>query len=104
MEKFAESVKNAHRLREESGAATGAIVHAFTSGTVVRIFQLEPQGVAAQIWWLSPFDIIRIWIERAFRPSPSGQRETRVVSARRRRELMSGSARSARRSLRHTPR
>lgn len=28
--------------------ATGAIVHAFTSGTVVQIFQLEPHGVAMQ--------------------------------------------------------
>ena len=27
--------------------ATGAIVHAFTSGTVVQIFQLEPHGKAA---------------------------------------------------------
>jgi len=26
--------------------ATGAIVHAFTSGTVVQVFQLEPNGVA----------------------------------------------------------
>jgi hypothetical protein len=26
--------------------ATGAIVHAFTSGTVVQIFQLEAHGVA----------------------------------------------------------
>ena len=26
--------------------ATGAIVHAFTSGTVVQIFQLEPHGTA----------------------------------------------------------
>jgi uncharacterized protein YbcI len=26
--------------------ATGAIVHAFTSGTVVQIFQLEPHGAA----------------------------------------------------------
>ena len=29
--------------------ATGAIVHAFTSGTVVQIFQLEPHGVATHI-------------------------------------------------------
>ena len=29
--------------------ATGAIVHAFTSGTVVQIFQLEPQGVATPV-------------------------------------------------------
>ena len=29
--------------------ATGAIVHAFTSGTVVQIFQLEPHGVATQV-------------------------------------------------------
>jgi len=27
--------------------ATGAIVHAFTSGTMVQIFQLEPHGVPA---------------------------------------------------------
>jgi uncharacterized protein YbcI len=30
-------------------AATGAIVHAFTSGTVVQIFQLEPHGVATHV-------------------------------------------------------
>jgi len=29
--------------------ATGAIVHAFTSGTVVQIFQLEPHGVATRV-------------------------------------------------------
>jgi hypothetical protein len=29
--------------------ATGAIVHAFTSGTVVQIFQLEPHGMATQV-------------------------------------------------------
>ena len=29
--------------------ATGAIVHAFTSGTVVQIFQLEPLGVATHV-------------------------------------------------------
>jgi uncharacterized protein YbcI len=29
--------------------ATGAIVHAFTSGTVVQIFQLEPHGVATHV-------------------------------------------------------
>ncbi len=29
--------------------ATGAIVHAFTSGTMVQIFQLEPHGVATRI-------------------------------------------------------
>ena len=29
--------------------ATGAIVHAFTSGTVVQIFQLEPHGVATLV-------------------------------------------------------
>ena len=29
--------------------ATGAIVHAFTSGTVVQIFQLEPFGVATHV-------------------------------------------------------
>ena len=29
--------------------ATGAIVHAFTSGTVVQIFQLEPSGVATHV-------------------------------------------------------
>lgn len=29
--------------------ATGAIVHAFTSGTVVQIFQLEPQGVTTHV-------------------------------------------------------
>lgn len=29
--------------------ATGAIVHAFTSGTGVRIFQLEPDGVATHV-------------------------------------------------------
>jgi uncharacterized protein YbcI len=29
--------------------ATGAIVHAFTSGTVVQIFQLEPDGVATHV-------------------------------------------------------
>ena len=29
--------------------ATGAIVHAFTSGTVVQIFQLEPHGVATAV-------------------------------------------------------
>jgi uncharacterized protein YbcI len=28
--------------------ATGAIVHAFTSGTMVQIFQLEPRGLATQ--------------------------------------------------------
>jgi uncharacterized protein YbcI len=29
--------------------ATGAIVHAFTSGTIVQIFQLEPHGVSTQV-------------------------------------------------------
>jgi uncharacterized protein YbcI len=29
--------------------ATGAIVHAFTSGTVVQIFQLEPRGVTTHV-------------------------------------------------------
>jgi uncharacterized protein YbcI len=29
--------------------ATGAIVHAFTSGTVVQIFQLEPSGVMTHL-------------------------------------------------------
>jgi len=29
--------------------ATGAIVHAFTSGTVVQIFQLEPLGVSTHV-------------------------------------------------------
>jgi uncharacterized protein YbcI len=29
--------------------ATGAIVHAFTSGTVVQIFQLEPGGVTSHV-------------------------------------------------------
>ncbi len=29
--------------------ATGAIVHAFTSGTVVQIFQLEPHGTALHV-------------------------------------------------------
>jgi len=29
--------------------ATGAIVHAFTSGTVVQIFQLEPHGAATLV-------------------------------------------------------
>lgn len=29
--------------------ATGAIVHAFTSGTVVQIFQLEAQGVTTHV-------------------------------------------------------
>jgi uncharacterized protein YbcI len=29
--------------------ATGAIVHAFTSGNVVQIFQLEPHGVATHV-------------------------------------------------------
>jgi uncharacterized protein YbcI len=29
--------------------ATGAIVHAFTSGTVVQIFQLEPHGTATHV-------------------------------------------------------
>jgi uncharacterized protein YbcI len=29
--------------------ATGAIVHAFTSGTVVQIFQLEPHGGATHV-------------------------------------------------------
>ena len=29
--------------------ATGAIVHAFTSGTVVQIFQLEPHGVTTHV-------------------------------------------------------
>ena len=29
--------------------ATGAIVHAFTSGTIVQIFQLEPHGVATHV-------------------------------------------------------
>jgi len=29
--------------------ATGAIVHAFTSGTVVQIFQLEPHGVGSLV-------------------------------------------------------
>ena len=36
--------------------ATGAIVHAFTSGTVVQIFQLEPHGVATQVSAESPPD------------------------------------------------
>lgn len=29
--------------------ATGAIIHAFTSGTVVQIFQLEPHGLATHV-------------------------------------------------------
>lgn len=29
--------------------ATGAIVHAFTSGTIVQIFQLEPHGGVTQV-------------------------------------------------------
>lgn len=29
--------------------ATGAIVHAFTSGTLVQIFQLEPHGVSTHV-------------------------------------------------------
>ncbi len=29
--------------------ATGAIVHAFTSGTIVQIFQLEPRGLSTQV-------------------------------------------------------
>ena len=29
--------------------ATGAIVHAFTSGTMVQIFQLEPHGVGVHV-------------------------------------------------------
>lgn len=29
--------------------ATGAIVHAFTSGTVVQIFQLEPHGMVTHV-------------------------------------------------------
>ncbi len=29
--------------------ATGAIVHAFTSGTIVQIFQLEPHGLSTQV-------------------------------------------------------
>lgn len=29
--------------------ATGAIVHAFTSGTIVQIFQLEPHGMVTQL-------------------------------------------------------
>jgi uncharacterized protein YbcI len=29
--------------------ATGAIVHAFTSGTIVHIFELEPSGQAAHV-------------------------------------------------------
>ena len=29
--------------------ATGSIIHAFTSGTVVQIFQLEPHGVATHV-------------------------------------------------------
>jgi len=29
--------------------ATGAIVHAFTSGTMVQIFQLEPHGVGTHV-------------------------------------------------------
>ncbi len=29
--------------------ATGAIVHAFTSGTVVQIFQLEPRGATTHV-------------------------------------------------------
>jgi uncharacterized protein YbcI len=29
--------------------ATGAIIHAFTSGTIVQIFQLEPHGVATHV-------------------------------------------------------
>lgn len=29
--------------------ATGAIVHAFTSGTLVQIFQLEPHGLATHV-------------------------------------------------------
>lgn len=36
--------------------ATGAIVHAFTSGTVVQIFQLEPHGGAAQVVAGGPSD------------------------------------------------
>lgn len=29
--------------------ATGSIIHAFTSGTIVQIFQLEPHGVSAHV-------------------------------------------------------
>jgi NAD(P)-dependent dehydrogenase (short-subunit alcohol dehydrogenase family) len=29
--------------------ASGAIVHAFTSGTMVQIFQLEPHGVSTHV-------------------------------------------------------
>ncbi len=43
-----------HKLRPAVTAvvvepATGAIVHAFTSGTVVQIFQLEPGGLATHV-------------------------------------------------------
>ena len=34
--------------------ATGAIVHAFTSGTVVQIFQLEPHGLVTHVTAGSP--------------------------------------------------
>lgn len=40
------------RVREAAVAvepATGAIIHAFTSGTVAQIFQLEPHGVATHV-------------------------------------------------------
>ena len=36
--------------------ATGAIVHAFTSGTVVQIFQLEPHGVVTHVAAGAPDD------------------------------------------------
>ena len=36
--------------------ATGAIVHAFTSGTVVQIFQLEPHGIVTRASAGSPTD------------------------------------------------
>jgi len=36
--------------------ATGAIVHAFTSGTVVQIFQLEPHGVGTHVTAGGPRD------------------------------------------------
>lgn len=36
--------------------ATGAVVHAFTSGTVVQSFQLEPHGVASQVSAGNPSD------------------------------------------------
>jgi len=40
------------RVRESAVVvepATGAIVHAFTSGTVVQIFQLEPHGIVTHV-------------------------------------------------------